>query len=112
MLEPEWKRLNFKDGFMADKSQVFDGLLHFASTPQSRSMVTLAAVSFAVCHLVVMGTSAAPMNGTADSDLEIPRQLMHFAAELCRFALPLGVVVVGIIRGRSKQSTGAPRARS
>jgi hypothetical protein len=88
---------------MATKSRVFDELLHFASTSRSRSMVTLAAVSFAACHLVVMGTSAAPV--TADLDLEIPRQLVHFAAELCRFALPLGVVVVGLIRGLSKQST-------
>ena len=90
---------------MAAKSQVFDNFLHFASTSRSRSMVTLAAVSFAVCHLVVMGTSGAPVSGTADLDLDIPRQLIHFAAELCRFALPLGVVVVGMIRGRSKQST-------
>jgi hypothetical protein len=88
---------------MAVKSQVFDDLLHFASTSRSKSTVTLAAVSFAVCHLVVMGTYAAPVSGTAD-DLEIPRQLLHFAAELCRFALPLGVLVVGIIRGWSKQS--------
>jgi hypothetical protein len=90
---------------MAVKSQVFNDLLHFASTPRSKSTVTLAAVSFAVCHLVVMGTNAAPVSGTADLDLDIPRQLTHFAAELCRFALPLGVVIVGLIRGRSKQSS-------
>jgi hypothetical protein len=90
---------------MAVKSQVFGDLLHFASTSRSKSTVTLAAVSFAVCHLVVMGTYAAPVSGTADLDLEIPRQLVHFAAELCRFALPLGVVIVGMIRGRSKQSS-------
>jgi hypothetical protein len=89
---------------MAVKSQV-DDLLNFASSSRSRSMVTLAAVSFAVCHLVVMGTGAAPVSGSADLDLDIPRQLIHFAAELCRFALPLGVVVIGMIRGRSKQST-------
>jgi hypothetical protein len=89
---------------MAVKSPVFDDLLHLASTSRSKSTVTLAAVSFAVCHLIVMGTYAAPSSGTAD-DLEIPRQLVHFAAELCRFALPLGVVIVGMIRGWSKQST-------
>ena len=87
---------------MAVKSQVFGDLLHFASTPRSKATVTLAAVSFAVCHLVVMGTNASPVSGTADLDLEIPRQLVHFAAELCRFALPLGVVIVGMIRGWSK----------
>jgi hypothetical protein len=31
----------------------------------------------------------------ADSDLEIPRQMIHFAAELCRFVLPLGFMVAG-----------------
>jgi hypothetical protein len=90
---------------MAVKSRVFDDLLHFASTSRSRSTVTLAAVSFAVCHLVVMGTSPAAASGTADLDLEIRRQLIHFAAELCRFALPLGVMLVGMIQGRSKQTT-------
>jgi hypothetical protein len=83
---------------MALKSQVFDELLHFASTSRSRSTVTLAAVSFAVCHLFVMGTGSAPANGTADLSGEIPRQIIHFVAELCRFALPLAVMVVGIIQ--------------
>jgi hypothetical protein len=83
---------------MALKSQVFDDLLYFASTSRSRSTVTLAAVSFAICHLFVMGTDSAPTNGTADLSGEIPRQLIHFAAELCRFALPLVVMVVGIIQ--------------
>jgi hypothetical protein len=92
---------------MAVKSQVFDDLLHFASTSRSRSIVSLAAVSFAVCHVVVMATSPAPSSGIADLNADIPRQLIHFAAELCRFALPLGVVVVGMIRGRSKHSARA-----
>jgi hypothetical protein len=90
---------------MAVKSQVFDDLLHFASTSRSRSTVTLAAVSFAVCHVVVMGTGPAAVSGSADLDLDLPRQLIHFAAELCRFALPLGVMFVGIILGRSKRAT-------
>jgi len=86
---------------MALNSRVFDDLLHFASTSRSRATVTMAAVSFAICHLIVMGTA----NGTADLGIEIPRQLIHFFAELCRFALPLGVMVVGLIQRRSKQST-------
>jgi hypothetical protein len=90
---------------MALNSRVFDDLLHLASTSRSRSTVTLAAVSFAVCHLVVMGTGSSSSSGTADLGVEIPRQLIHFVAELCRFALPLGVMVVGLIHGRSKQST-------
>jgi hypothetical protein len=89
---------------MAPKSRIFDELLGFASTSRSRSTVTLAAVSFAICHLVAMGTSSAAAGGTADLEGEIPRQLIHFVAELCRFALPLGVMVVGMIHGRTKQS--------
>jgi hypothetical protein len=51
-----------------------------------------------------MGTNAAA-GGGADLAGEIPRQLIHFVAELCRFALPLGVMLVGMIHGRSKQSS-------
>jgi hypothetical protein len=84
---------------MALKSRLFDDLLHFASAARSKSAVTLAAVSFAVCHLVVMGTASSGVS--ADLDAEIPRQLIHFVAELCRFALPLGFMVAGFaIRAR------------
>jgi hypothetical protein len=79
---------------MALKSRVFDDLLHFASTSRSRSAVTLAAVSFAICHLVVMGTGSS--GASPDVDVEIPRRLIHFAAELCRFALPLGFMLAGL----------------
>ena len=88
---------------MALKSRIFDDLLHFASTSRSRSTVTLAAVSLAVCHLVVMGTSSAPASGSADLQGDIPRQLIHFAAELCRFALPLGVMVIGMIQQHTRR---------
>lgn len=84
---------------MALKSRVFDDLLHFASTPRSRSTVTLAAVSFAVCHLFVMGTDSTPV----DLPDAIPRQLLHFAADLCRFALPLGVMVVGMLQHHKRR---------
>ena len=85
---------------MALKSRVFDDLLHLASTSRSRSTVTLAAVSFAICHLFVMGTGSAPADATAELQGEIPRQLIHFVAELCRFALPLGVMMVGMFQQR------------
>jgi len=79
---------------VALKSQVFDGLLHFAATSRSKSAVTLAAVSFAICQLVVMATASSGVS--ADLDTEIPRQLIHFAAELCQFVLPLGFMVAGV----------------
>jgi hypothetical protein len=88
---------------MIPKSQISADLLRFASTSRSRSTVTLAAASFAICHLVVMATGSTA-GGAAELEGEIPRQLIHFVADLCRFALPLGVMVVGMIHGRSKQS--------
>jgi surface polysaccharide O-acyltransferase-like enzyme len=84
---------------MALKSRVFDNLLEFASTSRSRSVVTLAAVSFAIFHLVVMETAT-----TAATGDEIPRQIIHLAAELCRFVLPLGVMILGFLPARSKSS--------
>jgi hypothetical protein len=80
---------------MARKSHFVDDFLRFVSASRSRSAVTLAAVSFAICHLVVLGTATANAAATADSDAEIPLQLVHFAAVVCRFALPLGFMVVG-----------------
>jgi hypothetical protein len=88
---------------MALKSRVFDDFLHFASTSRSRSTVTLAAVCFAICHLFVMGTGSAAADATAELQGEIPRQLIHFVAELCRFALPLGVMLVGMIQQRKRR---------
>ena len=87
---------------MAIKWRIFDDLLHFASTSRSRTTVTLAAVSFALCHLVVLSTGSALAGAASDLQGEIPRQLIHFAAELCRFALPLGVMVVGMIQRQTK----------
>ena len=78
---------------MALKSHFVDDLLRVASASRSRTAVTLAAVSFAICHFIVMGTANAAV--TADLDAEIPLQLVHFAAVVCRFALPLGFMVVG-----------------
>jgi hypothetical protein len=87
---------------MAHKRGVLDDFLDFASTSRSRSTVTLAAVSFAVCHFAAIAT--APAGVTADLDVDIPRQLVHFAAVFCRFALPLGVMIVGMIQGRPRPS--------
>jgi hypothetical protein len=80
---------------MANVHGAWDSFLHGVSTPRSRSAVTFAAVSFAVCHLVVMGSGSSPAGITADLDVEIPRQLLYFGAVICRFALPLGILVAG-----------------
>ena len=80
---------------MAHKHGVLNDLLQFASASRLRSAVTFAAVSFAVCHLAVMATRGGPVTGVVDLDADMPRRLIHFVAELCRFALPLGFMVVG-----------------
>ena len=93
---------------MAQKHGVLEDLQHFASTSRSRSAVTLAAVSFALCHLAVMGTAPGPAAALADLDAEIPRQLMHFAAVLCRFLLPLGFMAVGFFNRAKAARSGQP----
>ena len=95
---------------MAHKSRVFGDLLDFVSSSRSRSAVTLAALAFAICHCVVLGTEPAFSGVTTDLDAEIPRQIIHFAAELCRFALPLGFMVAGFAT-RAKAARSIQRKR-
>ena len=76
---------------------VLDELLRYASTSRLRSAVGVAAISFAVCHVIVMATAPNPAAITGDLEGDIPRQLLHFGAVLCRFALPL-LVMVGAMR--------------
>lgn len=82
------------------------GILQLASTARLRWAVTLAAISFAICHLVSVGTGPGPGSGAADLDVEIPRQLLHFAAELCRFALPLGFMLAGLATPAKTRAPG------
>jgi hypothetical protein len=89
---------------MALIPRVLDGLLQFASASRARSVVTLAAVSFALCHLAVMATAPPLASAAVDADAAIVRLLLHFAAVLCRFALPVSVLIVGMAYGRSKRS--------
>jgi hypothetical protein len=95
---------------MARKSHFVDDLLRFVSASRSRSAVTLAAVSFAICHLVVLGTATANAAATVDLDAEIPLQLIHFAAVVCRFALPLGFMVAGFTTHAKAKKAGAAGA--
>ncbi len=87
---------------MAHKFRLVDGLLRLASTSRSRSVVTAAAISFAICHFVVLAAAPASAAIAGNLDAEIPRQLVYFTAVLCRFAVPLGIMVVGMMYGRSK----------
>ena len=91
---------------MAKKFALVDGLLHLASTSRARSVVTAAAVSFAVCHFVVLLTAPASMVIANNLDAELPRQLVYCTAVLCRFAVPLAVMIIGILYTRWKSKTG------
>jgi hypothetical protein len=87
---------------MTHKFPLVDGLLHLASTSHARSVVTVAAASFALCHLVVLATAPTSVVFAGNLDADIARQLVYVAAVLCRFAVPLSVMIVGIALGRSR----------
>jgi surface polysaccharide O-acyltransferase-like enzyme len=87
---------------MARSFPFVDDLLHLASTSRARSAVTAAAVSFAVCHCVVLATLPASVVAADNLDAELPRQLMYCTAVLCRFAVPLVVMIVGMTYRRAK----------
>ena len=87
---------------MAQKFHLVDDLLHFASTSRSRSVVSAAAISFALCHLVVCAAVPASVAMFGDADAELSRQLVYVAAVLARFAVPLCIMIVGMTYGRSK----------
>jgi hypothetical protein len=61
---------------MSHRVPLVDGLLHFASTSRTRSVVTAAAVSFAVCHFVVLATASSAAIVADNLDAELPRQLL------------------------------------
>jgi hypothetical protein len=84
--------------------RVIDGLLQFASASRSRAAVSLAAISFALCHLVVIATAPPLASVSGDVAPDVPRLLLHFAAVLCRFALPLAVLVIGMTFSGRKRS--------
>jgi hypothetical protein len=87
---------------MAQRFALVDNLLHLASTSRARSVVTAAAVSFAVCHFVVLATAPTSVETADNLDAGLPLQLVYCAAVLCRFAVPLVVMIVGMMYARSK----------
>lgn len=72
-------------------------------------MLTAAAVSFALCHVVVLATAPTSVVIAGNLDADIPREIVYLAAVLCRFAVPLGVMIVGMAHVRSKLRQSEPR---
>lgn len=90
---------------MAFKLQIIESVQHFASTSRARSAVTLSAVGFAICHVIVLATSPASLSTSADLQAELPRLLLHYAAVFCRFALPLAFMLAGFSTGKRSRHT-------
>jgi hypothetical protein len=91
---------------MAHRLPFVDELLHLASTAKTRSVLTRAAVSFAVCHGVVLATAPTVVVVVGDQDAGLARQLVYCVAVVCRFAVPLTVIVIGLMYRRSHAKIG------
>jgi hypothetical protein len=91
---------------MAHRLPFVDDLLRLASAAKTRSVVTAAAVSFAVCHCVVLAAAPTVVVLAGNPDAGLPRQLVYCVAVLCRFAVPLVVMIIGMMHGRSKAKLG------
>jgi hypothetical protein len=96
---------------MARKQIRIEDVLEFAATPRGRSTVFWSAISFAVCHLIVMTTE---QTGAYSTD-SLEQQLIHFGAELCRFVLPVAVMLIGLssyVASKFRGSASGIRPRS
>lgn len=73
-----------------NRNRVADAL-DFAATPRWRAAVFWSAVAFAVCHGLALATDSqgASLNGN------LPLELVHFVAVLCRFLMPFGIMLAG-----------------
>lgn len=78
---------------MRRKQIRLEDVLEFAATPRGRATVFWAAMAFAACHLVALGSEPAASN-LSDA---LQRQLIHFSAVLCRFVLPCAVMLTGTV---------------
>ena len=79
---------------MAHRTRGWEEFLDLTSTPAWRSAVLLAAVSFALCHLIVLLTP--PLDLNANADILNGPQLANLIASLARFAAPLGFLIKGL----------------
>jgi len=87
---------------MTHKFHPVADILHLASTSRSKSVVSAAAIAFAVCHLVVLAAAPTSSAIAGNPDAGLARQLVYIAAVLGRFAVPLCIMIVGMTFGRSK----------
>lgn len=79
----------------------------YAATRKWQLLMAAAVTSFMVCHTIVQQTLPDTMGSSRSIDGAMERQLLHFMAELLRFALPYGFLAWGATsywRSRSKRA--------
>jgi len=78
---------------MAGRHGAIEGVVEFATAQRSRSIVFLAAISFAIFHGIAIATSVA----ASDLNSNLQWQIIHLGAVFCRFVLPFGLIVGALI---------------
>jgi hypothetical protein len=81
---------------MARPHHGLEDFLDYTSTPEWRSAILSAALSFAAFHLVALMTPPLSLDasGALTGSLGLP--LFHLAAEMLRFCLPMACLAHGI----------------
>jgi hypothetical protein len=77
---------------MARPHHGLEDFLDYTSTPEWRSAILSAALSFAAFHLVALMTP--PLSLDASDPLGFP--LIHLGAEMLRFFLPMACLAYGV----------------
>jgi hypothetical protein len=81
---------------MANRHGGWEDFLDYTSTPAWRSAILFAAVSFAAFHLVALATPPLLLDASGQAT-ELAPQLLHMAAVLLRFILPLICLVLATL---------------
>jgi hypothetical protein len=81
---------------MANPHGGWEDFLDYTSTPAWRSAILLAAMSFAAFHCVALATPPLLLDASGQAT-ELAPQLLHMAAVLLRFILPLTCFAVAAL---------------
>ena len=80
---------------MANHSGGLEAFLDFTFTPAWRSAIFIAAASFAACYVIAKLTPPLLLDG-AGLATNLAPQLLHMAAVLLRFVLPMAGLSAGV----------------
>ena len=87
---------------MARQSHGLEDFLGYTSTPEWRSAIFSAALSFAALHVIVMMTPALSLDAAGNATALVP-QLAHIAAVILRLLVPLSCLCVGFVQARRRR---------